>query len=144
MQRSSYGQFYYFRYGCIINKLPLQSGTFFHTFGKIDISTPTYQEIQKILDLENNLSDEERETLLNYYLKKIVPKVNPIETEKDLKDYLIKIQLPISADVMKHLKLRCVNNIYSDEWRIKIRGRLEEIGDGSMEFGDGSEWSTFK
>ena len=105
LQRSLYGRFYYFRYGCIINNLPLPSGVFFHTFGKIDISTATYQKIQNILDLENNISDGERKKKLEYYLQLTVPKVNPLETEKDLKDFLIRNQLLISADVMKYLNL---------------------------------------
>ena len=122
LQRSLYGHFYYFHYGYIINKLPLPSGVFWHTFGKIDIPTPIYKKIQINLDLENNLSDEERECDLKHNLQLIVPKENPIDTEKELKNYLLNEQLLISKDVMAYLKIKSINGQYMDE---------KKIGDGS-------------
>ena len=114
LQRSLYGHFYYFHYGYIINKLHLPSGVSWHTFGKIDIPTSIYKKIQIILDLDNNLSDEERERDLKHYLQVIVPKGNSIDTEKELKEFLLSEQLLLSKDVMDYLKIKNINGKYVD------------------------------
>lgn len=114
LQRSLYGHFYYFHYGYIINKLPLPSGVFWHTFGKIDISTSICKKIRINLDLENNLSDEERERELKQNLQVIVPKENSIDTEKKLKEFLLNEQSLLSKDVMDYLKIKNINGKYVD------------------------------
>ena len=115
LQRSCYSKLYYFDYGCIINNLPLQSGgDNSHTYGKIDIPLLIYKKIQKVLDLENNLSDEKRERELKQLLIQIIPKTNPINTEKELKDFLLKEQLNLSIDVMDYLKIKLTKKGYED------------------------------
>ncbi len=114
LQRSLYGHFYYFHYGYIINKLPLPSGVFWHTFGKIDIPSSIYKKIRINLDLENNLSDEERERELKHNLQVIVPKGNSIDTEKKLKEFLLNEQSLLSKDVMDYLKIKNINGKYVD------------------------------
>jgi hypothetical protein len=114
LQRSIYGHFYYFHYGYIINKLPLPSGVFWHTFGKIDIPSSIYKKIRINLDLENNLSDEERERELKHIFQDIVPKENSIDTEKKLKEFLLSEQLLLSKDVMNYLKIKIINGKYED------------------------------
>jgi hypothetical protein len=64
--------------------------------------------------LENNLSDEERERELKQLLIQIVPKKNPINTEKELKDFLLKEQLNLSIDVMDYLKIKLTKKGYED------------------------------
>ena len=62
----------------------------------------------------NNLSDEERERELKQLLIQIVPKKNPINTEKELKDFLLKEQLNLSIDVMDYLKIKLTSEGYKD------------------------------
>ena len=112
LQRSCFSHLYYYHYGYIINNLPTLSGTYCHTFGDIDLSL--YKKIAKVLDLENNLSDEERERELKQLLIQIVPKKNPINTEKELKDFLLKEQLNLSIDVMDYLKIKLTKKGYED------------------------------
>ena len=64
--------------------------------------------------MENNLSDEERERELKQLLIQIVPKKNPINTEKELKDFLLKEQLNLSIDVMDYLKIKLTKKGYED------------------------------
>ena len=91
LQRSIYGHFYYFHYGYII-----------------------YKKIRINLDLENNLSDEERERELKHIFQDIVPKENSIDTEKKLKEFLLSEQLLLSKDVMNYLKIKIINGKYED------------------------------
>ena len=98
----------------IINNLPLQTGDYSHTWGKIDIPFLTGKKIQKVLDFENNLSDKERECELKHLLLQIVPKTNPINTEKELKEFLLCKQLVLSKDVMDYLKIKNINGKYVD------------------------------
>lgn len=92
--------------------IPTLSGTYCHTFGDIDLSL--YKKIAKVLDLESELSDEERERELKQLLIQIVPKKNPINTEKELKDFLLKEQLNLSIDVMDYLKIKLTKKGYED------------------------------
>lgn len=112
LQRSCYSKLYYFHYGHIINNLPSLSGTYCHSFGKIDMSS--YKEIQKVLDLENDFSDEERERELKHLLIQIVPKKNPINTEKELKELIIKEQFATLKNVTDYLKIKLTEKGYED------------------------------
>ena len=114
LRRSLYGHFYYFHYGYIINNLPLHSGEFYHTFGKIDIPISFLKKLQTILDLDNNLSDEERECELKHHLLLTIPKENPIDTEKELKNLLLNEQSLISKDIMTYLNIININGKYFD------------------------------
>ena len=112
LQRSCYSNLYYYHYGYIINNLPTLSGTYCHTFGDIDLSL--YKKIAKVLDLENDLSDGERERDLQDLLLQIVPATIPMNTEKELKDFLLKEQLNLSIDVMDYLKIKLTSEGYKD------------------------------
>ena len=64
--------------------------------------------------MENDFSDEERERELKQLLIQIIPKKNPINTEKELKDFLLKEQLNLSIDVMEYLKIKLTEMGYED------------------------------
>ena len=64
--------------------------------------------------MENDFSDEERERELKQLLIQIIPKKNPINTEKELKDFLLKEQLNLSIDVMEYLKIKLTEKGYED------------------------------
>lgn len=112
LQRSLYSKLYYFRYGYIINKLPLKTGVFFHTNENINISISIYKDLQYSLNLENNLTDVERELRIRKHLLMIVPETNAINTEKKLKTILLDEQLPISKEIMDYLNIKCINGVY--------------------------------
>jgi len=113
LQRSCYSNLYYYHYGYIINKLPIRSGDYSHSFGgKTDLLL--YKKIAKVLDLENDLSDGERERDLQDLLLQIVPATIPMNTEKELKDFLLKEQLNLSIDVMDYLKIKLTSEGYKD------------------------------
>ena len=122
LQRSCYGNIYYFHFGHIINKLPSLSGTYCHSFGKIDMSN--YKEIQKVLDLENNLSDEERERELIKLLLLIVPEKNQINTERELKELIIKEQFATLKYVTDYLKIKLTEKGYEDAEEQSDQGTL--------------------
>ena len=73
-----------------------------------------YKKIAKVLDLENDLSDGERERDLQDLLLQIVPATIPMNTEKELKDFLLKEQLNLSIDVMDYLKIKLTSEGYKD------------------------------
>lgn len=73
-----------------------------------------YKEIQKVLDLENNLSDEERERELIKLLLLIVPEKNQINTERELKELIIKEQFATLKYVTDYLKIKLTEKGYED------------------------------
>jgi len=117
LQRSAYGRMYYFQCGCIINDLPLAPGMHYHTFGDFDIPIPINRHLQVLLDLENQIGDGERETKLKVCLEQVVPKSAIIDTEAELKAYLLKKQLAISRKVMDYLKIGWALGKYRDTIR---------------------------
>lgn len=64
--------------------------------------------------MENDLSDEEREHDLQDLLLQIVPVTIPMNTEKELKDFLLEEHLLISIDVMDYLKIKLTSEGYKD------------------------------
>ncbi len=112
LQRSLYSKLYYFRYGYIINKLPLKPSACFHTNENMNISISIYKDLQYSLNLENNLTDEERELRIRKHLLMIVPETNVVDTEKKLKKLLLDEQLPISKEIMDYLNIKCIDGVY--------------------------------
>ena len=62
-----------------------------------------YKLLFNMCDLENEISDEERTKALQDILNKDFSRHKYIETEKDLKEMLIKRNLPILIVIKKYL-----------------------------------------
>ena len=86
LQKSMYSEKYYFHYDYIINALHgVDSNT--HTTTNAISKKQKYDEFCKLLDLENNMSDEDRERELRSILKDTIQEISGVvKTEKQLKD----------------------------------------------------------
>lgn len=86
LQKSMYSEKYYFHYDYIINALHgVDSKT--HTTTNAISKKQKYDEFCKLLDLENNMSDEDRERELRSILKDTIQEIcGIVKTEKQLKD----------------------------------------------------------
>ena len=88
LQRSMYSEKYYFHYDYIINALQdVNSKT--HTMTNALSKKQNYDDYCKLLDLENDMSDEERERKLQSVLKDTIQEISGVvKTEKQLKDLI--------------------------------------------------------
>ena len=86
LQKSMYSEKYYFHYDYIINALHgVDSKT--HTMTNALSKKQNYDDYCKLLDLENDMSDEERERKLQSVLKDTIQEISGVvKTEKQLKD----------------------------------------------------------
>ena len=86
LQKSMYSEKYYFHYDYIINALhDVNSKT--HTMTNALSKKQNYDDYCKLLDLENDMSDEERERKLQSVLKDTIQEISGVvKTEKQLKD----------------------------------------------------------
>jgi hypothetical protein len=87
LQKSQFGNVYYINYGYILQALPL--GVFrTHVENRVAFSTKEENlRLHELLDLDSNISDEERTKALKEILQnKLVSKIQSIYTEKDLLD----------------------------------------------------------
>lgn len=91
LQKSQFSNSYYINYGYILNNLPLGKHTMhiFKGLGSLDSSENT--KIKELLDLENNISNEDRANELKKVLfEKLVSKISIVNTEADVLEELKK------------------------------------------------------
>ena len=106
LQRSSYSNLYYFRTYYVINNLPLKGiATNFtgHCFAQLPLSESDNRRLNKMCDLEYNISDTERVLTLKDLIHKVFSNCHYIETEEELKEMLIKETTPTFVVVRKYL-----------------------------------------
>ena len=86
LQKSMYSEKYYFHYDYIINALHgVDSKT--HTMTNALSKKQNYDDYCELLDLENDMSNEERERKLQSVLKDTIQEISGVvKTEKQLKD----------------------------------------------------------
>lgn len=91
LQKSQFSNSFYINYGYILNAIPL-NGLTMHVFGGLgSLDSNENARIKELLDLENNISDEERASNLKKILvKKLVSKVSLVNTEADVLEELKK------------------------------------------------------
>jgi len=109
LQKSQFGNFFYINYGYILKALPLDGFTS-HVFSGVAFSNEEENlRLHKLLDLDSDISDEERTKALKEILQnKLVAKIQPINTEEDLSNELKKYperQLTLTLAVKRHLNL---------------------------------------
>jgi hypothetical protein len=109
LQKSQYGNFFYINYDYILNALPL-GGLRTHVGNRVSsLNKEENLRIDELLDLENNITDEDRIRELKEVLQnKLVSKIQPINTEEDLSNELKKhpqLQLALTLAVKRHLNL---------------------------------------
>jgi len=108
LQKSRFSNIFYINYGYIIKSIPLNSLTMhiFQGLGSDDNAENT--RIKELLNLENNISNEDRANELKKFLfQKVVPNFQAINTETDLlKDLKLRPHLnDIPLIVKKHFNL---------------------------------------
>lgn len=106
LQRSSFSSLYYFRLYYVINNLPLKGITtdlMGHCFAHICLSEEEHNVLNKYCDLNYDVQDDERISILRDLINKAFSDHQYIETEKDLKEMLINNKLPIFVVVKKYL-----------------------------------------
>ena len=101
LQKSSFSKLYYFNDYYIINKMHIYSSGENECFG--DIKYSNYKLLSKMCDLEYNVSDDERVKILRDLINKDFSNHRYIETEKELKEMLIKSNIPVFLVIKKYL-----------------------------------------
>lgn len=91
LQKSQFSNSFYINYGYILNAIPL-NGLTMHIFGGLgSLDSNENTRIKELLNLENNISDEERASdLKKFLLEKLVHKINLVNTEADVLEELKK------------------------------------------------------
>jgi hypothetical protein len=90
LQKSQFSNSFYINYGYILNAIPLDG--MMHIYNRV-ASTDKEENlrIDELLNLENNMSDEERASeLKEILLEKLAHKISSINTEADVLEYLNK------------------------------------------------------
>jgi hypothetical protein len=108
LQKSNYSNAYYINYGYILNSVPLEN-LMMHVYQRVTSSNVEERErINFLLDLEQDITDDERSYALNDILQRqLVVLIQSINSEEDLIKDLVKWphlnSIPLA--VKKHLKL---------------------------------------
>lgn len=91
LQKSKFSNSFYINYGHIVQSIPLDNLMMhvFEGFGSVDHNENT--RIKELLDLENNISNEDRgEGLRELLLEKLLPAIQAVNTEEDVLNELKK------------------------------------------------------
>lgn len=108
LQKSNYSNAFYINYGYILNSIPL-GNLMMHVYSRVtSLDVEERNRITFLLDLESNISDEERAKALKEMLQnKLVTKVQAVNTEEDLLAELKKRPHlnDITLAVKQHFKL---------------------------------------
>ena len=85
LQKSNYSNAFYINYGYILNSIPL-GNLMMHVYNRVtSLDIEERDRITALLDLESNISDEERIKVLKEILQsKLVKKIQAVKTEEDL------------------------------------------------------------
>ena len=85
LQKSNYSNAFYINYGYILNSIPL-GNLMMHVYNRVtSLDIEERDRITALLDLESNISDEERIKALKEILQsKLVKKIQAVKTEEDL------------------------------------------------------------
>jgi hypothetical protein len=85
LQKSNYSNAFYINYGYILNSIPL-GNLMMHVYNRVtSLDVEERDRITFLLDLESNISDEERAKELKKMLQsKLVAKDQAVNTEEDL------------------------------------------------------------
>jgi hypothetical protein len=107
LQKSQFSNSFYINYGYILNTIPLNDLTMhiFEGLGSLDNNENT--RIKELLNLENDISDDERaDDLRKILLKILVHKISSVNTEADiLKELKKQSHLNIPLVVKRHFDL---------------------------------------
>lgn len=105
LQKSSFGNYYYFRYYYNINNLSLDDNEG-HVLASIGVSEQEYKSFLQALDLENVLDDEQRrEAIKQIFSESVLCKTNMIDSEEKLRAFLVQSGLPVLCIVSQYLHL---------------------------------------
>lgn len=85
LQKSNYGNYFYINYGYILNCIPLDN-EMMHIYNRVtSLDVEERSRIHFLLDLDSQISDEERRKELSKILyDKLIVKVKGINTEAEL------------------------------------------------------------
>ncbi|MEO8237465.1 MAG: DUF4304 domain-containing protein [Flavobacterium sp.] len=108
LQKSNYNNGFYINYGYILNSIPL-SNLMMHVYNRVtSLDVEEINRITFLLDLESNISDQERIRALKEMLQRnLIVKVQTVNTEEDLINELKNRPHlnDVPLDVKKHLNL---------------------------------------
>ncbi len=90
LQKSQFSNSFYINYGYILNAIPLDG--MMHIYNRVaSIDKVENLRIDELLNLENNISDEERASeLKKVLLEKLAHKISSINTKADVLEHLKK------------------------------------------------------
>ena len=96
LQKSNFANRYYINYGWIIKKLPLSG--YCHFGGRLaSLNKEENLRIDELLSLNQNINQEERQSeLFSFIDSYLLKKLETINTEEELSNYLKSLQPPLS------------------------------------------------
>lgn len=96
LQHSNFGNYYYINYGWIIKNLELPGNS--HIGGRLaSLNKQENIRIDELLNLEKDIRQEDRKSELYAFIKSyLVQKLQEINTEEELSNYLKNLRPPLS------------------------------------------------
>ena len=131
LQRSLYGNLYYFRDYYVINNLKTK-----HKQDRECITDTRFDDdnlLYQMCNLENDVPDEVRETTLRSLITKVFENHHFIETEDELKEMILKRLHPEFIVILEYLGIDQVqyNNMWRKRRNAAIMQRLAQVFESS-------------
>ena len=120
LQRSAYSALYYIRVYYVINDLPLDYPDWSmtgHTYTGFGLNSQKEQQLAQMCNLENDVPDDVRESILRLLINEAFGNFHYIETERELREMILKRLLPEFKVVLEHLKID--QEQYDQMWQAK-------------------------
>lgn len=115
LQKSQFGDFYYLRDYYVLNKMQVNSSNDNECPG--DIVYSDEKLLNKMCDLENDVTDNVREISIKKLLKEAFEDHHYIKTERELREMILKRLWPEFIVVLEHLKID--QEQYGQMWQAK-------------------------
>lgn len=103
LQKSSFSNSYYFHAYYVVNNMQTKNPGENECFAGVNYSD--YKLLLKMCDLEYDIPDDEREKGLRDLINKDFSNHHFIETEKELKEMIVKKAMPVLLALKKYLKM---------------------------------------
>ena len=114
LQKSMYGNLYYFRYGYVINELELEKGDRYHYGRRTPFSSKEDTLINSLLNLEKEINDQDRDLQLDKLLQDSLSldTLHVPKSKNELIDYIITSPWPVNGVLRSYLHIRWEKDKY--------------------------------
>ena len=114
LQKSMFGNLYYFRYGYVINELELEKGYYYHYGRRTPFSIKEDSLINSLLNLENEMSDQDRDKQIKQVLHEslLLDTLQVPRSKDELINYIVSSPCPVNGELRNYLHIRWENDKY--------------------------------